>query len=405
MQGARTSPSWIARLFRGMPRNVVALGVVSLFADAAGDMIAPLLPVFVAGLAGGGPLALGWIEGIADALSSLLKLLAGAWSDRMRRRKGLVLAGYVLAALARPLMALAGAAWHAGAVRALDRTGKGLRTSPRDALLAAAVEPARRGEAFGLHRAMDHAGAVIGPLVAVLLLSVFAFEVREVFWVATIPGALSVVVLLVWVRDEDAIEAPPRSAEPLKPLPSRAMLRFLAPLAVFTLGNASDLFIVLRASESLGVNGSILALPLLWLALHVVKLTSSLYAGRLTDRLGARPLILAGWVVYAAIYGGLAFASDAWVVVALSILYGTYHGLTEGSEKALVAELSLPEERGAAYGWYHLVLGVCALPASVAFGYLWQRFGSASSFLTSAALALLACALLLAARPSVHARS
>ncbi|MBK7877064.1 MAG: MFS transporter [Planctomycetes bacterium] len=405
MQGARTSPGWIARLFRGMPRNVVALGVVSLFADAAGDMIAPLLPVFVAGLAGGGPLALGWIEGIADALSSLLKLLAGAWSDRLRKRKGLVVVGYVLAALARPLMALAGAAWHAGAVRALDRTGKGLRTSPRDALLAAAVEPARRGEAFGLHRAMDHAGAVIGPLVAVLLLSVFAFEVREVFWVATIPGALSVVVLLVWVRDEDAIEAPPRSAEPLKPLPSRAMLRFLGPLAVFTLGNASDLFIVLRASESLGVNGSILALPLLWLALHVVKLTSSLYAGRLTDRLGARPLILAGWVVYAAIYGGLAFAGDAWVVVVLSILYGTYHGLTEGAEKALVAELSLPEERGAAYGWYHLVLGVCALPASVAFGFLWQRFGSASSFLTSAALALVACALLLAARPNARARS
>lgn len=381
-----------------MPRNVVALGVVSLFADAAGDMIAPLLPVFVAGLAGGGPLALGWIEGVADAISSLLKLGAGAWSDRMRRRKGLVVAGYVLAALARPLMALSGAAWHAGLVRALDRTGKGLRTSPRDALLAAAVEPERRGEAFGLHKAMDHAGAVVGPLVAVLLLGVFAFEVRDVFWVATIPGALSVVVLLVWVRDQDAIQEPPRAAEPLKPLPSRAMLRFLLPLALFTLGNASDLFVVLRASEALGVNGSILALPLLWLALHVVKLTSSLHAGRLTDRHGARPLILAGWLVYAAIYGGLAFATEAWLVVTLSILYGTYHGLTEGAEKALVAELSLPEERGAAYGWYHLVLGLCALPASVIFGLLWQRFGSPAPFLTSAVLALLASALL--ARPT-----
>ncbi|MBI5363026.1 MAG: MFS transporter [Planctomycetes bacterium] len=386
--------------YRGLPRNVVALGLVSLCADAAGDMIAPLLPVFVAGLAGGGPLALGWIEGVSDALSSLLKLVAGAWSDRLRRRKGLVVAGYVLAALARPLMALAGSAWHAGAVRALDRTGKGIRSSPRDALLAAAVEPARRGEAFGLHRAMDHAGAVIGPLVAVVLLAGFAFEVREVFWVATIPGALSVLVLVLWVRDEESVEDAPRSAEPLRPLPSPTLLRVLLPLALFTLGNASDLFIVLRAREALGAGSSLIALPLLWLALHVVKVASALHGGRWSDRFGPRALILAGWIVYAAIYGGLAFASDAWIVVALSIAYGTYHGLTEGAEKALVAELSLPSERGAAFGWYHLTLGVCALPASVAFGWIWQRFGSTHAFLVSAVLALLACALLVALRPA-----
>jgi MFS family permease len=174
----------------------------------------------------------------------------------------------------------------------------------------------------------------------------------------------------------------------------------LLPVALFTLGNASDLFIVLRAREALATESPLVALPLLWLALHVVKVAASLLGGRWSDRFGARTLILAGWIVYATVYAGLAFVSDVWSIVALSIVYGTYHGLTEGAEKALVAELSLPEERGAAFGWFHLTVGVCALPASVGFGWLWQRFGSASAFLASAGLALLACALLVALRPS-----
>lgn len=390
-------PGWIPG--RDLPRNVVALAVVSLCADAAGDMAAPLLPMFLATLAGGGALALGWIEGTADALSSLLKLAAGAWSDRAGARKPLVVAGYVLAALARPLMALPTAAWHVGLVRALDRTGKGLRTSPRDALIAAAVPRERHGEAFGFHRALDHTGAVIGPLLAVLFLVGCGFELRTVFWIAAVPGALSVIVLLVYVREERSVPAPRDQRGKVFARPSPELVRVLLPIALFTLGNASDLFLLLRALEALSLSHSLAALPLLWLALHVVKMASSLWGGRTSDRFGPRRVITAGWLYYAAIYAALAWAEGPWTVASLCVAYGVYHGLTEGAEKALVASIAPAARSGAAFGWYHLTVGLLALPASVGFGWLWQRFGSSTAFLTSGALALAACALLYATCP------
>lgn len=381
-------------LSRGLPRNVLALGAVSLLADVAGDMVSPLLPLFLVTLPGGGALALGWIEGVADALSSLLKLFAGIWSDRVRSRKPIVVFGYALAAAARPLTALAMVPWHMVAVRALDRAGKGVRTSPRDALLAASVPEERRGEAYGFHRAMDHTGAVIGPLVAVALLVGFGWELRHVFWVATLPGLLSVIVAACFVREERAAQpAQPRGSPPVLggPLPP-GFLRFLVPLAVFTLGNASDLFLMLLARDALSLEDSFAAVPLLWMALHIVKATSSIFAGRWSDRVGTKRVILLGWLYYAAVYTALALFHAPAIVVGLCIAYGLYHGLTEGAEKALVAQIADHDARGTAFGWYYLVVGVFALPASVMFGFLWSRYGSASAFLTSAALALIATA-------------
>jgi MFS family permease len=369
--------------------NVVALGVVSLLTDAASEMVVPLLPVFLTTVLMAGPLALGWIEGAADAVSSVLKLLSGRWSDRAGRRRPFVLAGYSVSSVSRPLVALAGAAWHVLGVRILDRTGKGLRSSPRDALLAASVPPGQRGAAFGLHRAMDHAGAVVGPLIAFAILTWWTRDLRTLFWLSAIPGALAVVALLLAVRespaggrDHDARVEPPETVPP-----AGGLVRVLAPIGLFTLGNASDLFLLLKASES---RASLTTLPLLWMGLHVVKSIASVPGGRLADVFGRRRLIAAGWIVYAAVYVGFAFAEGRAAIWALFVVYGIHHGLTEGAERALVAELVPTASRGTGFGWYHLTVGLGGLVASVLFGAIWQQAGSAAAFLTSAGLAVLA---------------
>lgn len=382
---------------RKLPREVLALGWVSFFTDVASEMIVALLPAFLGTLAGGGALALGVIEGFADAIASLLKLVSGAWADRIGRYRPFLIAGYGLAMLARPCMALATAAWHVALVRSVDRTGKGLRTSPRDALLAAATTPGNRGSAFGFHRAMDHAGAVVGPLLAVALLSFVTQDLRTIFWLSAIPGVIVMLCLFAFVRERpDA----PRGAQPpvwRAGLPPAPLVRLLAPLALFTLGNSSDLFLLLLAGEK---HTSIYALPLLWMALHIVKSASSFLGGRLVDRFGARPVIVSGWIWYALVYGALALASSPAVIVLLVVVYGLYHGLTEGAEKALVAELAPEAQRGTWFGWFHLTVGLLALPASLMFGWIWQTRGSATAFGTGAALALAAALLLLVLRPA-----
>jgi MFS family permease len=370
---------------------------VSFFADVASEMIVALLPAFLATLSGGGALALGAIEGFADAIASLLKLVSGAWSDRIGRYRPFVIAGYALAMIAKPFMALATAAWHVALVRSVDRTGKGLRTSPRDALLAAAVLPERRGAAFAFDRAMDHAGAVVGPLLAVLLLVYVTKDLRTIFWLSAIPGTLVMLCLFAFVRER------PVEGRSARPMPWKAgrlpapLLRVLFPLALFTLGNSSDLFLLLLAGEK---QTSIYALPLLWMALHVVKSSTSFLGGWLVDRFGARPVISAGWVWYALIYGGLALADSQVAIVVLVLVYGLYHGLTEGAEKALVAEIAPVEQRGTWFGWYHLTIGLLALPASLGFGWIWQNWSSAAAFGTGAVLALAAALLLFATRPA-----
>ncbi|HEX2092703.1 MAG TPA: MFS transporter [Longimicrobiaceae bacterium] len=390
-----------ASLLRG---NVLWLSVVSLLNDAASEMIYPLLPIFLTVTLGAGPALLGAIEGVAESASSLLKLLGGWVSDRWGRRRALVAWGYGIAAVGRPLIGLAAAPWQVLAVRFADRLGKGLRTAPRDALLAESVEPDRRGTAFGIHRAADHAGAVVGPLLATGILLLLPGQVRTVFLLAAVPGLLTLLVVLWKVRDPAPTVAPSLPGEtPLRPSLRElgpAFPRYLAVLVLFTLGNSTDAFLLLRAQQ-LGV--AVALVPLLWTVLHLSKATWSVVGGVVADRWGARRAIVAGWGVYAAVYAGFAAATDAWHAWALFAVYGLFFGLTEAPEKALVARLAPPGLHGRAFGTYHFAIGLAALPASLLFGALWAGFGARAAFLTGAGIALASALLLLLALPRQEA--
>jgi MFS family permease len=387
-----------------MRGNVLWLSVASFLNDASSEMIYPLLPLFLTGTLGAGAAFLGVIEGAAESASSLLKLASGWLADRTGRRKPLTVLGYSTAALARPLIALVTAAWQVLAIRLLDRVGKGLRTAPRDALLAESIPEAHRGAAFGLHRAADHAGAVAGPLLASGLLLALDGDMRTVFGLALIPGLLTVAVV-AWKVRETAPAAPRAdTAAPPAPTPPMPKLRELGPvlprylgvLVLFTLGNASDAFLLLRAGQA-GV--PVALIPLLWSALHVSKVAFSVWGGRWSDRVGARRAIIAGWMVYAGVYAGFSVVNAAWQVWALFLVYGLFFGLTEGPQKALVARLAPAGLRGSAFGAYHAAIGLAALPASVVFGLVWQAFGAEEAFAMGAILALAAALLLPFALP------
>ncbi len=391
-QAASFPPGWR----RGLTRNVVILGFVSLLNDAASEMIYPLLPVFLTSVLGAGPAALGVIEGIAESTASFLKLYSGYVSDRAKRRKGWVVAGYALSNIIRPLIAVAGSWVQVLALRFSDRVGKGLRTSPRDAIIADSTPPEFRGTAYGFHRAMDHGGAIVGPLLATGLLFLFHDRIATVFLLSFIPGTLAVVLLLAGLKEREAATRAGgsrfnvRSAWAEMPADFR---KYLAIILVFTLGNSTDAFLLLRA-QALGV--PLALLPAIWVALHVVKMAVSVPGGMLSDRLGRKKVIVAGWVVYALVYGGFAIADRHWHAWALFAVYGIYFGLTEGVEKALVADFAPAYLRGSAFGLYHLAVGFGALPASLLFGLAWERFGAGAAFAFGAGLALLASVLLAA---------
>ena len=377
------------------------LAAVSFLTDASSEIIYPLLPIFLTTVLGTSAAAVGAIEGAAETTSALLKLASGWWSDRASRRKPLVVAGYALASLARPLVAVAQSAAQVLAIRLTDRVGKGIRGSPRDALIAESVDPAIRGRAFGFHRAADHAGAVVGPLIAFALLRWEQLPLRTVFLFAALPGVLSVIVLVLGVR-ETPRHARAASATKKAGVPSldvslgRAFWTFLASVLLFTLGNSTDAFLILRANQ-LGV--SVALVPILWAALHVVKSAASVPGGALSDRFGRKPLILAGWAVYAAVYIGFGRATETWHAWALFLAYGTFFGLTEGTQAALIADLVGQARRGTAYGWYYLAVGIGALPASVLFGLIWDRVSPRAAFDVGAGLAFAAALVLLAVRP------
>jgi MFS family permease len=384
-----------------LPRTVIALGLVSLFTDLSSEMIYPLLPAFLATVLAAGALELGLIEGVAESTAAILKLVSGLWTDRVGRRKPFVLGGYGLSGLVRPLIGLAGAWPVVLLLRFGDRVGKGLRTSPRDALIADAVDPAIRGRAYGFHRAMDHLGAVLGPLLAAGLLAV-GMGLRGVFLLAVVPGLVVLGLILLGVREAPTLA--PRERGPS--LGSWAGLgpgfhRVLAVVVLFTLGNSTDAFLLLRLGDLLGqgeVRGALSWVALLWSAHHVVKLLATYAGGRLSDRLGRRGMIIAGWLVYAAVYSAFAWVDSAVPAVVVFLLYGVYFGLTEPVEKAWVADLVPAGLRGTAFGYYHGAVGLAALPASLLFGALWKLFGVAAAFGTGAALAGLS-ALLLAVLP------
>ena len=369
-------------------RNVLALAAVSFLTDVSSDMTYPLLPVFLATVLGASATSVGAIEGAAESTAALVKLASGWWSDRASRRKPLVLAGYTIASIIRPLIGLTQSVSQVLGIRVTDRIGKGIRTSPRDALIADSVDPAIRGRAFGFHRAADHAGAVVGPLLAFALLRWAGLDLRTVFLLTAIPGALAVAMLLFGVKEVPR-PAPESAARPvdLKAPLGRRFWAYLGVLFLFTLGNSTDAFLLLRAGQ-LGVAPALV--PILWAMLHVVKSGSSTPGGILSDRFGRKPLIVAGWLLYAAVYFAFGRAAEPWHAWALFAVYGLFFGLTEGVEKALVADLVTPDRRGAAFGWYNLAIGVGALPASLLFGLLWDRWGSTAAFDFGALLALLA---------------
>ena len=397
----------VSRLSRALPRAVILLGVTSLFTDIATEMVFPLLPVFIASL-GGGATFLGLIEGLADATSSLLKLASGYLGDRPGRKKPLVVVGYGLATFVRPFVALATAPWHVLVVRVADRVGKGIRSSPRDALIAAAVPHADAGRAFGFHNAMDHTGAVVGPVTAALLLN-FGLPLRTVFWLTALPGLVALAAATI-VREPaptsehaeaEAVAAREHAAptpDGAAPPPSAARLpaplkTYCAILALFALGGSSDAFLLLRARD-IGVDVTLL--PIVWTLLNLSKLVSSYFAGSFSDRAPRVFVIVTGWIVYAFTYVAFAFAREAWHAWVLFLVYGTYYGLTEPVEKALVRDLTGSELRARAYGLYNFVLGACALPAGLITGWLWDHFGPFVALATGAALAALASLLLLA---------
>jgi MFS family permease len=372
---------------------------VSLLTDTASEAIYPLLPLFLTHVLGARALAIGLVEGAAEAVSSVLKVVSGRLADRTRRRRPLVVAGYALSSLARPLIALATAWGHVFVLRLVDRVGKGLRSAPRDAILASVAPAETRGRVFGFHRAMDHTGAILGPLIASAFLWFAPGRYRTLFLLTLLPGlAVAALVSRVPRETPETRPGPARGAEvfPARALPT-GLRRLFIVLFVFALGNSTDAYLLLRLSD-LGVATA--AIPLLWAALHVVKASSSVAGGLLADRWGRRPMILAGWVFYAGVYAGFAWAQTSAVAVALFLSYGLYFGLTEGVEKALVADLSPGALRGTAFGVYNAVTGFGALGASVLFGAVWEWRGAGNAFMFGAALALLASVLLLAAVPA-----
>ena len=391
--------------YRRLPRNVFAISLVSLLNDASSEIIYPLLPVFLSLTLGASPGIIGLIEGAAESISSLLKLFAGYFSDRSGKRKGLVVLGYSLASVARPLLAFATSWYQVLAIRLTDRVGKGIRGAPRDAMIADTVAIEERGLAFGFHRAMDHTGAVVGPLIGYLLVMLLAADrnapkardFSKIFLFASIPALAAVLVALFFVRESprkaesNAVEVPKPPQFSLRGFDSN-FKRFLVIIALFTLSNSSDAFLLLRA-QTAGV--SVAMIPLLWAMLHVSKVLSSLYGGDLSDRLGRRRLIVSGWLLYAAVYAGFAFVAEQISVWILFLIYGLYFGLAEGAEKALVADLVKPEQRGMAYGLYNLAFGITVLPASLLMGALWTWWGPVAAFLVSAALGGTAALLML----------
>lgn len=391
------------RRYRRLPKNVFVIGFISLLNDASSEIIYPLLPLFLTSAIGASPKVIGLIEGAAESVSSLLKLFAGYFSDRRGRRKGMVVFGYALANVVRPFIGFATSWYQVLAIRLTDRVGKGVRTAPRDAMIADGVSVKERGLAFGFHRAMDHAGAVVGPLVGFLLIlwvardrnNPTASDYKKVFLLASIPALAAVLVAVLALRESvtkrgaDSLTKPHLS---LRGFDGNFKI-FLVLVALFTLSNSSDAFLLLRAKQA-GVSES--NIPLLWAALHAVKVLSSIIGGDLSDRLGRKTLIVSGWLLYAAVYLGFGFASTVGMAWTLFLIYGIYFGLAEGTEKALVADLVRPGQRGTAYGLYNLAFGITVLPASLLMGALWDWRGPETAFIVSAGIGALAALLLLA---------
>lgn len=389
---------------KNLPRNVWVLTAASFLTDISSEMVLNLVPLFLANVLGVGTAVIGMIDGLAETTASLLKLYSGALSDKLGQRKWLAVAGYTLSTISKPFLYFANAwGWVLG-VRFADRMGKGIRTAPRDALLAESISDKQRGLAFGFHRAGDTAGAFLGLGIATLIIwltqtsaSLTRHTFQAVVLVSIIPAVLAVIILAGFTREIKSSSGAKMPVFSLQGLDLR-FKTFLLAAILFTLGNSSDSFIILRAQE----RG--LGLVQIMLMLMTFNLVYSLLAvpfGALSDKFGRRRLILAGWLVYGLVYLGFAAAGAGWQIWALFGLYGTFYALTEGAAKAFIADLVPPERRGTAYGLYNAAIALTAFPASLIAGVLWQGlgawegFGPRAPFLFGALLALLAAGLFL----------
>jgi MFS family permease len=382
-----------------LPKQVVLLGLAALLNDSASELIYPLLPVFLTATLGATPAVVGLIEGAADGLASILKYAAGAWSDRSSTRKPLVIGGYALAAASRLMIAAASFWPFVLGARLIDRTGKGIRSAPRDAMISDVTPPAERGRAFGFHRALDHTGAIVGPLVAMLLLEGLGLTLRQTFFFAVIPGAAGVIMLLFLLR-ESTPGAAPKRAPSSSPVPLGPQFPgAIAAIALFSLANSSDAFLLLQAHDA-GVTTAML--PLLWAAHHVIRSLFSTRAGAISDRVDRRYMLALGWTSYAAIYFAFPFARGLTWFVVLFVLYSIPFTLTEGAERAWIADLVPPEARGRSFGIYYLANGLCVLAGTALFGVVYQYVSRQAAFFTGAGLALAAALLVLLQARRLH---
>ena len=379
--------------FLSLSKNVKNLGWVSFFNDVSSEMIYPLLPLFLTQVLGAGVLFVGLIEGIAESISSFLKLFSGWLSDRFQKRKGIILFGYSLASITRPIMGLVTSGLHVLFLRFFDRVGKGVRTSPRDALLSQSCSEAERGKAFGFQRTMDHAGAMAGPLIASFLMAVLTKNLRVIFYLSAIPAFFCLWILFSRVTDatRNRLSAPPAFKLHWSTW-DKKFRYFLFIITLFTLGNSSDAFLLLRAKD-LGLD--IVSIPILWFVLHLSKTIFSLPGGSLSDRIGRRTVMILAWTVYGLVYLGFAFASKTYHIWLLFFVYGLFFGLSEGTERAWVADLVEESKRGMAYGVYNFFIGIATLPASLLMGLLWKTMGVQWAFAFGAIMALIAALLAL----------
>ncbi|MGA9667500.1 MAG: MFS transporter [Gallionella sp.] len=382
-----------------LPATVIAIGFVSFFNDVASEMVTPFIPILVATVLGAGPVILGLVEGVADAAASFLKLWAGRYSDAQHgRRKRLMVFGYALSNLARPLLGIVSSWGALLLLRGIDRAGKGLRDAPRDALLADSAHAEIHGLAYGFHRAMDNAGALGGTLLAVAALSWMHWPVGEVILWSAVPGALVLLVLIFGVREPPRVEVetekssvPHRAIISSWSLLSIDMRRYLWVLVLFTFARASETFILLRGNE-LGM--SLVQVLFLWATLNICKSAAALLGGRLADVFGRRRVTIISWSGYALSFVMLGMVGQSTMLWFATVLYGSLIGLGEGSERALISRYADERERGTAFGWYHLAVGLSAVPAGVLFGAVLHYWNANTAFMFAGALALLSALLL-----------
>ncbi|MDA8157231.1 MAG: MFS transporter [Actinomycetota bacterium] len=375
----------------GFGRNVFISGLVSFFMDVSSEMIYPLVPLFLSAVLGVNKSLIGLIEGVAESTASLLKVFSGWFSDRIGNRKWLMAAGYSISTFSRPIIALATGWQHVMGSRFMDRFGKGVRTAPRDAIIAESSEEAYLGRAFSFHRSLDTMGAVIGPLLAFFFLELFSKNYRMIFWLSMVPGVIAVLLIVFFIREKKAVSLPNLERPRLTLRHFDWKFKFFIIIGgIFALGNSSDVFLILRARQ-IGV--STVMIPMVYLLFNLVYSISAVPAGMLADRFGRKRIILAGFVLFAVLYYGFAVASNVRAVWILFGFYGLFMGITEGIQKAFIATILPPDFKATAFGVFNTVTGIAMLPASLFGGWLWDHVSPSATFYFGSITAILSALL------------